>query len=185
CPTRPCVIATKLGYRSIVGARRPGTMERIMTKIHALVMSAALAIGMAAPAWAGISDPEVIFYRFPGVYDDGDLTNASVAASFHGTNLTGTRENLRIVVHDALGVLKANFQAPVDHLTTLTLSTHNTRLYSDGTLSTGAVTQGTAAIAATSVNIICTALTLDAASATMSGAALRGIRFSPVPGSQE
>ena len=46
-------------------------MERIMTKIQALVVSAALAIGMVAPASAAQSDPEVIIYRFPGVKDDG------------------------------------------------------------------------------------------------------------------
>jgi hypothetical protein len=52
-------------------------------------------------------------------------------------------------------------------------------------LGTGQVTQGTAAIAATSTNIICTAVTIGAADFPPPGFALRGIRFNPVPGSQE
>jgi len=52
-------------------------------------------------------------------------------------------------------------------------------------LNTGAVSQGTTAIAATSINIICTAVTLDASSLVPNGFALRGVRFNPVPGSQE
>jgi len=44
---------------------------------------------------------------------------------------------------------------------------------------------GTTAIAATSINIICTAATVDASAHTPIGVALRGIRFNPVPGSQE
>ena len=39
--------------------------------------------------------------------------------------------------------------------------------------------------AATSINVICTAMTVDAANAKPTGVALRGIRFNPVPGSQE
>ena len=49
----------------------------------------------------------------------------------------------------------------------------------------GASHQGTTAIAATSINIICTAMTVDAANPKPTGLALRGIRFAPVPGSQE
>ena len=44
---------------------------------------------------------------------------------------------------------------------------------------------GTTAIAATSASIICTAATIDAANAKPDGVTLRGIRFNPVPGSQE
>jgi hypothetical protein len=41
------------------------------------------------------------------------------------------------------------------------------------------------AIAATSVNVICTAMSIDASTVAPVGVALRGIRFNPVPGSQE
>ena len=52
-------------------------------------------------------------------------------------------------------------------------------------LGTGAINQGTAAIAATSINLICTAMTVDAASFSPVGISLRGIRFNPIPGSRE
>jgi hypothetical protein len=52
-------------------------------------------------------------------------------------------------------------------------------------LETGPVNQGTAAIAATSINVICTAATIDGSSAVPNGFALRGIRFNLAPGSQE
>ena len=50
-----------------------------MTKISLAVVSAALAIGMAAPAMAAQTDPEIIIYRFPGVRDDGGAANVGVA----------------------------------------------------------------------------------------------------------
>jgi len=72
------------------------------------------------------------------------------------------------------------------HLRTITVVTHGVAAYSvDANLATGAVAQGTTAIAATSINIVCTAMTIDAANPKPDGVALRGIRFSPVPGSQE
>jgi hypothetical protein len=52
-------------------------------------------------------------------------------------------------------------------------------------MSTSVITHGTTAIAATSTNIICTAMTIDASTIVPVGVALRGIRFSRVPGSQE
>jgi hypothetical protein len=65
------------------------------------------------------------------------------------------------------------------------VSTHTVAAYIQALLNTGSVTQGTTAIAATSTNIICTAETIDASTAVPIGVARRGIRFSPVPGSQE
>jgi hypothetical protein len=76
---------------------------------------------------------------------------------------------------------------PINHLATRTFSTHIVGSYAtDFNLATGAVSQGTTAIAATSINIICTAATIDAAiNKPTAGLTLRGIRFAPVPGSQE
>ena len=157
-----------------------------MTKIHALVVSAALAIGMAAPASAASTDPEVIIYRFPGVRDSGGGDNSGVATVFHCTNFSGTGENIRLVTRNTIGVLKTNVSVSLVHLQTKTVSTHNTAAYDeDDFLGTGLVNQGTTAIAATSTNIICTAMTIDASLTTPIGVALRGIRFSPIPGSQE
>ena len=158
-----------------------------MTKISLAVVSAALAIGMAPPASAGVNDPEVIIYRFPGVMDDGNFANLGVATVFFCTNFSGVTENIRFVTRARTGTLATNLVFSVDHLGTLTTATHSTALYFDAftSLATGGISEGTTAIAATSTNVICTAATVNAAASTPNGFALRGIRFSPVPGSQE
>ena len=184
---RDCVQPTKLGYRSIVGHFRPGTEGTVMTKIHALVVSAALAIGMAAPASAATTDPEVLIYRFPGVTDDGGGSFVGVATVFHCTNFSGATETIRYVTRDVDGTLKSNATITIRHLDSRTAVTHSPRAYTfNPFLNTGFISgQGTTAIAATSINIICTAVTIDASTAAPVGVALRGIRFNPVPGSAE
>ena len=157
-----------------------------MTKISLAVVSAALAFGMQAPAWAFITDPEVIIYRFPGVRDDGGGIGAGVATVFFCTNFSPTSENIRFVTRQNNSPLLTNILVGIASLATKTVSTHATNAYNpDNTLGTGVVIQGTTAIAATSTNIICTAVTIEASSAFPLGVALRGIRFNPVPGSQE
>jgi hypothetical protein len=154
-----------------------------MKKIQSMLVSAALAIGMASPASAGVNDPEVIIYRFPGVVDDALKGSAT---AFHCTNFSGATENVRFVTRNYDGALKSNLTFTPDHLQTRTAVTHSTRAYTnDLNLATGLVSQGTTAIAATSINIICTAMTIDASTAAPIGVALRGIRFNPAPGSQE
>src|SRR5262245_62111791 len=161
-----------------------------MKTIQSVLVSAVLAIGMAAPASAGVNDPEVIIYRFPGVLDTAIQGTAfiGIATEFHCTNFSGVTENIRFVTRGRTGALITNVAFPIAHLETLTAYTHKARIYGQldvNNLNTGAVTQGTTAIAATSINIICTAVTIDAEAVVPNGFALRGIRFAPVPGSQE
>jgi hypothetical protein len=140
---------------------------------------------MAASASAATTDPEVIIYRFPGVRDNGGIDGAGIATAFHCTNFSGVNENIRFVTRDDQGVLVSNGAVPVGHLQTRTVTTKGTAAYPGIVQHTGLVDQGTTAIAATSINLICTAMTVDAANPVPTGIALRGIRFSPVPGSQE
>ena len=155
-----------------------------MKAIHLMIAAAAFAI--AQPAQAGVNDQEVIIYRFPGVLSHPGAENTGVATSFHCTNFSGVTENFRLVIRDQTGTLVSNNLFPILHLQTLTISTKGTAAYVETALNTGFfITQGTAAIAATSTNIICTAMTIDASTVAPVGVALRGIRFSPVPGSQE
>ena len=156
---------------------------RSITAVATLI--ATLSLAAVPPARGALGDAEVIIYRFPGVLNNGDTDNTGIATAFHCTNFSGVTETFRIVVRAADGTLKANAAFPINHLATFTVSTHAAALYAEVSLGTGLVAQGTAAIAATSINIICTAVTIDAASAGPNGFALRGIRFSPVPGSQE
>jgi hypothetical protein len=154
-----------------------------MKKIQALIVLA-LAIGIVAPASAAQSDPEVIIYRFPGVTDDGGASSVGVATVFHCTNFSGTQEIIRLVTRSTIGDLVNNSPFLVRHLQTQMIATHSVNAYVTAPLGTGKV-EGTTAIAATSTNVICTAMTIDAAAQKPVGVASRGIRFSPVPGSQE
>jgi len=138
-------------------------------------------------AFSAAGDPEILLYRFPGVTDNGGVAITGVATSFICTNFSGVAENFRIVVRDGGGGLLVNRLASnIPHLVTVTFSTHDTNLLLDTNLLTGAVAQGTAAIAVTSTSVVCTAMIIDAASSSSpQGIALHGIRFSPVPGSEE
>ena len=151
-----------------------------MKQIQALVVSAALAIGMAAPASAGVNDPEVIIYRFPGVADNGN-----VATAFHCTNFSGADEIIRFVTRNGPGNLTQNKTTVINHLETRTAVTHSNAAYSTDLILTTGKLLGSTAIAATSTNVICTAMSIDAANPVPTGVALRGIRFNPVAGSQE
>jgi hypothetical protein len=154
-----------------------------MKAIHWI--TAADALASVQPAQAATSDPEIIIYRFPGVRDDGGASFVGVATVFHCTNFSGVPENIRFVSRASDGGLVFNtFEPSVNHLRTLTVTTHGNAAYSGGVIGTGSF-QGTMAIAATSTSIICTAMTIDAANRKPDGVALRGIRFNPVPGSQE
>ena len=157
-----------------------------MKTVQSVLVAAAVAIGMAVPASAGINDPEVIIYRFPGVTDNGNGPGFGVATVFHCTNFSGANENIRFVTRRNDGVLVSNQVFTFPHLSTGTLSTHITAAYMQSAdLSAQPVTQGTTAIAATSINVICTAETIDASTVAPVGVARRGIRFNPVPGSEE
>jgi len=163
--------------------------KRVHARLQTMIVSAALAIGMAAPASAAQSDPEVIIYRFPGVRDDGNGTNLGVATVVHCMNFSGATENIRFVVRTNNSTLVRNVAIPIVHLQTVTGATHNAVAYEEDVfLNNGTSTlidQGSVAIAATTIDIVCTAMTIDASTAAPVGVSLRGIRFSPVPGSQE
>jgi len=132
-------------------------------------------------ALGAVGNAEVILYRFPGVLDSGGLT----ATAFHCTNFSGVMETIRIVVRDQNAGVVANASFNVPHLQTITVVTHPVILYAAAILFTGGISQGTAAIAATSTSLVCTAMTIDAASGSPQGIALHGVRFNPIPGTQE
>src|SRR4051812_43435354 len=148
-----------------------------MKTISIIGCAAAIVVGMSAPASAATTDPEVIIYRFPGVVDKAGV-NAGEATVFHCTNFSGMTENVRIVIRIDDGQLVANWLFPIDHLATLTATTHFTNLHRQNSVkfllgAAGAtIPPGTAAIAATSINVICTAMIVDGASFTPVGIAL-------------
>jgi len=159
-----------------------------IVRLLTAVAGIASVLSLQAPeqALGAQGDPELILYRFPGVFDNGIGAGFGVATVFHCTNFSGVTETMRIVIRDIFAGVVANFPASLPHLRTLTFTTHAVSLYSSQTvLLTGPVSSGTAAIAATSTSVVCTAMTIDAAASSPQGIALHGIRFNPVPGSQE
>ena len=152
-----------------------------MKTVQALVVSAAMATGMAAPASAATTDPEVVIYRFPGV-----TNNIGIATVFHCTNFSGAEETIRFVTRDFDSTIKSNATGSIPHLTSVTFATQVVSAYlNEKDFGNLVVSQGTTAIAATSINIICTAMTIDSSAQKPVGVSLRGIRFNPAPGSQE
>ena len=159
-----------------------------MKAVQWMAALAAVSLSLPGPAWAGANDPEVIIYRFTGVRDDGGGMGIGLITVFDCTNFSGTSESLRFVTRDGNTVLKSNVPVPgVTHLQTVAVVTHDpANFFSQVNLNTGLVKQGTTAIAATSTSIICGARLFDATGSNPSGGyPLRGIRFNPIPGSQE
>jgi hypothetical protein len=156
-----------------------------MKAIHSIIAAAVLAF--VQPAQAATSDPEVIIYRFPGFRGSGVL-GGSDATLFHCTNFSGMPENIRFVTRERNATLVSNVVVTIAHLETKTVGTKFALSYSvDVFLPLASIgdNQGSTAIAATSTNIGCTAMAMDANVPAPNGVSLRGIRFNPVPGSQE
>jgi len=154
-----------------------------MNVIHLMVAVAAIAHGLLTPAAATINDPEIVVYRFPGVLETGGTGTTTV---FHCTNFSGATENIRFATRASNGPIVTNMVTTINSFATLTASTGQTAAYTDNlVLNTGSISQGSTAIAATSINVVCTAATIDASTTVPVGISLRGIRFNPVPGAQE
>jgi len=156
-----------------------------MKAIHRIIAALGLAFVLPAAADAATTDPEVVIYRFPGVRDNGAPDFSGIATVFHCTNFSGVQESIRFVTRNVNAGLVSNFAFLVGHLQSIPVSTHLTSAYSANSLTTGTVLAGTTAIAATSTNVVCTAMTIDAANSNPDGVALHAIRFNPAPGSQE
>src|SRR5262245_13708863 len=146
-----------------VASRLPQTGRTVMKAIHWITAAAALAYVQPTPASAAQGDPEVIIYRFPGVFDASIGAKTGTATVFHCTNFSGPTETIRFVARSSVGNLLTNVAFNINHLVTLPAATHPTLFYQEVSLATGAGQQGTTAIAATTTSIICTAVTIDAA----------------------
>jgi len=141
---------------------------------------AVAAVAFALPAQAGINDPEVLIYRVSGVIDNGGF-----GTTVFCTNFSGVDERIRIAVRDKTGTLVVNGALTVSHLNTHAFSTRDILLYDDSNLATGLVNPGTAAIAATSVNVTCTAMQVESAVTNPAMGKLHMTRFNPIAGTQE
>ena len=154
-----------------------------MNSLRSIVAVAALATYL--PAQAATTDPEVIIYRVSGVVDTGGGGGTGIATAFACSNFSGVPETVRFVVRGPTAALLANAPFTVAHLNTITVTTRAVAMYVEEILNTSLVNLGTAAIAATSVNVTCTAMQVNAEIVSPVGIALHMTRFNPVPGTQE
>src|SRR5215469_10224374 len=110
-----------------------------MKVIHSMMATMALAFVFPAAAAAAVGDPELTLYRVSGVNANGGTTELIC------TPFSGVPESIRFVTRDVNGALVDNQAFTVGHL--------NTKLFQTSVT----MTPGTAAIAATSTSVICSA----------------------------
>jgi hypothetical protein len=140
-------------------------------RISAQGLEAALATG----------DQLQVLYRIAGVTD-----KAGVATSFHCSSLSSVTETVSIVVRNFNGTVRANTSFSVAPSQTKTATTRATNLYvEDVILNTISVTQGLALIRATSRDVICSAIVVNATAAVPQGIALHMVRSNAQAGTQE
>jgi hypothetical protein len=142
------------------------------------------AASLAAPSLT--TDPLMQIYRFTGMRDNGGAANTGLATAIHCMNFSVATESLRIKVFQYTGaaVKDATFNIPSNY--TFTFVTHPVTTFGwDANLATGILNQGSARIWATSQSFVCTASSFDAGSTVPYGLDLHGIRFNPIPGTEE
>jgi len=162
------------------------TFRRSILKACALLgFIAAAPLAGAIPAHA--QTPNQLLYLFSGLTDNQDFaTGASIASVIHCSNFSGQTAAVQFVVDYTLGLQAANKTILISNLETITAATKDTLMYlEDLYLNTGALTQGFALVVASSPYIVCTAQVVDAKALVPVGIALHGLRFNPIPGSQE
>lgn len=135
----------------------------------------------------GATDPLRVIYRVSGVRDDGDASQSGIATSFHCSSNSLVTETIKFRVFDPTGTVAGEFALPIGKGQTITASTHDTRVFSEHAYLTGerALSQGMGTIFATSPNIICSAMVVDASSSIPVGVSLHMVRFDARPGTQE
>jgi hypothetical protein len=141
----------------------------------------------AAPQPEAVGDPLQRLYRISGVRDSGNAPESGQATSFHCTSVSTVNETLVIRVRDFDGAIVGARSITISPNRTRTMSTHFTRMFfEDATVSPGEViNQGSAEILATSIQVFCSAMIVDAAVNFPEGIALHLVRFNAIPGSQE
>ena len=141
----------------------------------------------ARSAPKAVGDPLQTLYIIPGVTDDGGAANTGVATTFICHNYGTAEETIRFIIRNFDDAVVANDARPIGPRETLTASTHGTVVLSEdlSLVVSDAVTQGSATIRATSINIVCTAMVLDAGASIPTGIALHAVRLNPKANAQE
>jgi hypothetical protein len=134
-----------------------------------------------------VGDPMIPLYSISGVRDNGAGGNSGVATTFDCTSLSTVNETVQFTIRNFNGDIIAAPSFTIMPNRTLTVSTHFTNLFfEDAALSRGkSINSGSARISATSTDIICSAMIVDAAVGFPEGIALHLVRFNPIAGTEE
>ena len=136
----------------------------------------------AAPANVAFGGLRTI-YVASGVSDDGAAADAGRATAFLCSNVSGVTAEIRYLVLRFNGTVAANVTVNVPHAQTHTASTHSTLAFrEDADLSTSVVNQGAVNIESDQSSVFCSALVVDASTATPGGIPLHLTRVNPTPG---
>lgn len=142
----------------------------------------------AAPAPLAISDPLKAIYRISGITDSGSPASAGTATVIHCTSFSTVLENVKFLTRDNFGTQVGNVTVSFAPNQTISASTHPTAAFFDGAalVPTGTVlNQGSTVIQATTLNIHCSPMIIDAGLNPPQGIALHPIRINPLANTQE
>jgi hypothetical protein len=119
-------------------------------------------------------------YVASGVYDGG----AGAGTSVHCSNVSGQSTQVRVVILNDLGAVRAAVTIALPHGATETLSTQETVFGGELNLSTGLILQGALNIESTQSAVFCTAMIVPS-SAPETGVPLHMVRVNGHPGTIE
>jgi hypothetical protein len=141
----------------------------------------------SAPAPKAVGDPLLRIYKVSGIRDNGGGADTGVATTFHCTSFSTVNETLRIGVRNFNASIAGARTVTIAPNNTMTISTHTTRGFTeDAIISPGTIiNQGSAEIQATSVNVFCSAMIVDASTNNGQGIALHLVRFNVIPDTEE
>jgi hypothetical protein len=139
-----------------------------------------------APGPKAVGDPLQLIYRVSGLRDSGSGPEAGIATAFHCTSFSSVDETLHINVRNFNATVRG-VEVTVASRRTATISTHLTRIFTEDAVVGAGITvnQGSAEILATSTNMVCSAMIVDAGANFPEGIALHMVRFNAQSGSQE
>jgi len=181
-------------YRSLLGgavALAVGTALGGVDPTHAELGTGGEA-GQAPKGQAIAVDPRAfpaltLIYSASGVLDNGGASGTGVATTIMCTNWTGASQAIRFLIRRYSGLTAANATSNIPGLYTYTVSTHNTvAFFEDTQLSPGtSIDPGSLRIFATTPNVSCTAMVIDAGAAAPHGIDLHLVRHNVWPNTQE
>jgi hypothetical protein len=132
-----------------------------------------------------VGGPQRIVYRVSGLRDTDSTVTPDIASFVSCTSFSNVAEDIRIIAAGFAGTRLADVTVSVPARNTVTFATHQIQMFSAISLNTGAISQGSATLLSTTINILCTAGIVNTGTYAVDGIALHMQRFSAFPGSVE